>query len=290
MPSVISLAAVAACIAFARAFTFTPTGQTVELDGVAYYLPATPATSLKNIPHKLSGPGSLTPLTVVSTSNLAYGASDFSATIANFTASDDVFSSGFLEAVYVQYVGKSYGHRGNFAPKLGHGLNGTSVVWSGAMSSQDSISNGPYFLSSTGAVFEAWRLYSDFAGAFTETLVPAADGTFTVLPANLPGQSLAVAAPSRLYYTKTAEKPLAGVRLGVKDIYDVAGVRTSDGNRAWYHLYPPATKSALAIQRLVDAGAIIVGKMKTSQFANGEEATADWVDYHSPFNPIETKQ
>jgi Asp-tRNA(Asn)/Glu-tRNA(Gln) amidotransferase A subunit family amidase len=25
--------------------------------------------------------------------------------------------------------------------------------------------------------------------------------------------------------------------------------------------------------------------MKTSQFANGETATADWVDYHSPFNP-----
>ena len=25
--------------------------------------------------------------------------------------------------------------------------------------------------------------------------------------------------------------------------------------------------------------------MKTSQFANGELATADWVDYHSPFNP-----
>lgn len=25
--------------------------------------------------------------------------------------------------------------------------------------------------------------------------------------------------------------------------------------------------------------------MKTSQFANGESATADWVDYHSPFNP-----
>ena len=73
--------------------------------------------------------------------------------------------------------------------------------------------------------------------------------------------------------------------MGVKDIYDVAGVHTSNGNRAWYHLYPPATANALAIQRLVDAGAIIVGKMKTSQFANGEEATADWVDYHSPFNP-----
>jgi len=25
--------------------------------------------------------------------------------------------------------------------------------------------------------------------------------------------------PSRLYFTKTAEKPLAGVRIGIKDIY-----------------------------------------------------------------------
>lgn len=53
---------------------------------------------------------------------------------------------------------------------------------------------------------------------------------------------------------------------------------------AWFHLYPPAIANALPIQRLIDAGAIVVGKMKTSQFANGEEATADWVDYHSPFN------
>jgi len=70
---------------------------------------------------------------------------------------------------------------------------------------------------------------------------------------------------------------VSGVRLGVKDIYDVAGVRTSNGNRAWYHTYGPASVNAVPIQRLVDAGAIIVGKMKTSQFANGEEATADWV-------------
>lgn len=36
---------------------------------------------------------------------------------------------------------------------------------------------------------------------------------------------------------------------------------------------------------MIDAGAIIVGKMITSQFANGETATADWVDYHEAFNP-----
>jgi hypothetical protein len=81
------------------------------------------------------------------------------------------------------------------------------------------------------------------------------------------------------------EKPLAGVRIGIKDIYDIKGLRTSNGNRAWYWLYPPANATATPVQNLIDAGAIIVGKMITSQFANGEAATADWVDYHEAFNP-----
>jgi hypothetical protein len=78
---------------------------------------------------------------------------------------------------------------------------------------------GPYFVDgSNGAVYQAYRLYSDEIGAFTETTIANADGTYSVLPANLPGQHLAVGVPSRLYYTKTAAKPLAGVRLGVKVI------------------------------------------------------------------------
>ena len=146
-------------------------------------------------------------------------------------------------------------------------------------------------MSTAGAVFQAYRLYPDFAGAFTQPLIPSTDGTYAALPAAIPDSSSpavgvpAIGVPSRLYYTRTAEKPLAGVRLGVKDIYDIAGVKTSDGNRAWYAFYPPANKTALSIQRLIDAGAIIVGKMKTSQFANGEQATADWVDFHDAFNP-----
>ena len=110
-------------------------------------------------------------------------------------------------------------------------------------------------------------------------------GRTPVLPANVPGQSLAIAVPSRLSSTKTPDRPLAGLRLGVKDIYDIDGLKTSNGNRAWYQLYPEANQTASAVQKLVDAGAVIVGKMKTSQFANGETATADWVDYHAPFNP-----
>ncbi|POR39615.1 Uncharacterized protein TPAR_00195 [Tolypocladium paradoxum] len=37
--------------------------------------------------------------------------------------------------------------------------------------------------------------------------------------------------PSRLFYAKTPQKPLAGVRLGVKGNFDVRGLKTSNGNR-----------------------------------------------------------
>ena len=154
------------------------------------------------------------------------------------------------------------------------------------LSAPATIPSGPYFINSAGALYQPYRLYSDFAGAFTQPLIPTGNDTHAPLPASIAGiDSPTVGVPSRLYYTKTADKPLAGVRLGVKDIYDIAGVKTSNGNRAYYGLYPPRTANALPIQKLIDAGAIIVGKMKTSQFANGETATADWVDYHSPFNP-----
>lgn len=137
----------------------------------------------------------------------------------------------------------------------------------------------------TGNVYQAYRLYSDEAGAFTEGLKPNPDGSYSVLSAAIPGDyTVTIGVPSRLYYTKTAAKPLAGVRFGIKDIYDINGVKTGNGNRAFYDLYPEKTKTCEAVQRLIDAGAVIVGKMKTSQFANGETPTADWVDYHCPFN------
>ncbi|KAJ0367082.1 hypothetical protein COL26b_011437 [Colletotrichum chrysophilum] len=121
--------------------------------------------------------------------------------------------------------------------------------------------------------------------AFSETIYTNVNGKHSVLPAGLPGGGPAIAVPSRLYYKATPEKPLAGVRLGVKDIYDIAGIKTGNGNRAWYNLYPPASQTAPAVQSLIDAGAVVVGKVKTAQFANGEFANADWIDYHSPFNP-----
>ncbi|KXS97317.1 hypothetical protein AC578_10748 [Pseudocercospora eumusae] len=280
------LAWIAGLVLRSHAFAFSPTGQTVRLDGIDYYLPADPATTLQALGPlhiQASKSGGLTPLTVITSNGSAYNFQNFASTVASFKANDDVFSEGFLESIYIQYT--SARPRGYEKPSFGNATNGTETVFSSYVSQDDTIPAGPYFISAAGVVYKAYRLYPDFAGAFTEAVLESTDSTFSVLPAGVAGQSIAIAVPSRLYYTKSPEKPLAGVRVGIKDIYDVAGLKTSNGNRAWYHLYPPATENATPVQRLIDAGAIIVGKMKTSQFANGEKATADWVDYHSPFNP-----
>ncbi|KAF2853224.1 amidase signature enzyme [Plenodomus tracheiphilus IPT5] len=237
------------------------TGFTVSLTGVDYFLPPKPVASISgcNEVKTLFNDALFVPITVAS------GSAD----VTIYAEMDDVWQPGFLEAIYVQ---------GGSKP-----VNSSSTILTGTASSE--LSPGPYFINAAGHVYEAWRLFSDVQGAFTESAITNGDSSFSVLPAGTVGQQQAIAVPSRLYFTKTAEKPLAGVRIGIKDIYDIKGLHTSNGNRAWYWLYPPADHTAPPVQNLLDAGAIVVGKMKTSQFANGETATADWVDYHEAFNP-----
>lgn len=172
------------------------------------------------------------------------------------------------------------------SPYITTRLGGNRTILTEIIGSRtEKIPEGPYFLSFQGSIHRAFRLYSDHQEAFSESTYAKTNGKHNVLPARIPGGSLTVAVPSRLYYQSTPEQPLSGVRLGVKDIYDISGVKTGNGNRAWYNLYPPANTTASAVQRLVDAGAVIIGKVKTAQFANGEFASSDWIDYHSPFNP-----
>jgi len=97
--------------------------------------------------------------------------------------------------------------------------------------------------------------------------------------------ALTIAVPSRLYYTKTASLPFAGMRLAVKDNHDLSGIRTGASSRAFTKLYGPREKTAASVQKLLDLGAVAVGKTRTTQFGDTEWATGDWVDYHSPFNP-----
>jgi amidase len=77
--------------------------------------------------------------------------------------------------------------------------------------------------------------------------------------------------------------PLAGLTFGLKDVYDIAGHRTGNGNPVWLETHPPAERTASSVQRLLDAGARMVGKTHTDELAyslNGEN-----VHYGTPINP-----
>jgi amidase len=61
--------------------------------------------------------------------------------------------------------------------------------------------------------------------------------------------------------------PLAGTTFVAKDLFDVAGTVTGAGQAQWAATHPPATANAPAVQRLLDAGSVLVGKAKTSEMA-----------------------
>jgi amidase len=60
---------------------------------------------------------------------------------------------------------------------------------------------------------------------------------------------------------------LAGLRLAVKDIFDVAGYRTGCGNPQKYEDAATAEKTAPAVQAILDAGAAFAGKTQTDELA-----------------------
>jgi amidase len=79
------------------------------------------------------------------------------------------------------------------------------------------------------------------------------------------------------------EGPLAGLRLAVKDLFDLAGVPTGAGNPRWLETHEVPDEDAVAVARLRAAGARVVGKTITDELAwslNGTNA-----HYGTPDNP-----
>ncbi|MCS6825922.1 MAG: amidase family protein, partial [Caldilinea sp.] len=63
------------------------------------------------------------------------------------------------------------------------------------------------------------------------------------------------------------EAALLGIPMGIKDVLCTAGVRTTCGSRILENFIPPYT--ATAVQRLFDAGMVLLGKTNTDEFAMG---------------------
>ena len=79
-----------------------------------------------------------------------------------------------------------------------------------------------------------------------------------------------------------AQGPLAGLTFAVKDIYDVAGVKTGFGSPDWLRTHEPAARTAAAVQWLLDAGAHLVGKTHTEEMA--WSLTGENAHYGTPVN------
>ena len=77
--------------------------------------------------------------------------------------------------------------------------------------------------------------------------------------------------------------PLKGTTFGVKDVFHIAGYRTGFGHPDWLRLHPPAEITAVAVQRLLTAGATMVGKTHTDELAYS--LSGQNVHYGTPVNP-----
>ncbi|KAI0827924.1 amidase signature enzyme [Trametes gibbosa] len=267
------------------------TGRTLTLGNVSYFVPPSPVSTLNNAAFLVKpASGDLIPFSVIPTSKLVFDEKALEDTLSLWAAHDDVWSKEFLTGVYVTFNGtrgRPSTSLGSAQKKFGIDFVLRSKSFSFGVDFKTPLPSGPYFLEpATGHVFQAYRLYNDENQSFLYGTVPDGDGGYQILSARAPGAATeTIGVPSRLYFTPTKEKPLAGFRVAVKDIFDIKGLRTGCGNRAFWQLYPPKARTAPAIQRLLDGGMVLVGKAKTSQFANGETATDDWVDLHAPYNP-----
>lgn len=81
----------------------------------------------------------------------------------------------------------------------------------------------------------------------------------------------------------TGEGPLSGRTFALKDFFDAAGVPTAAGSPDWLRTHPVPEKSASVLDKLLAAGARLVGKTHTDEMAwslNGENH-----HYGTPTNP-----
>jgi amidase len=77
--------------------------------------------------------------------------------------------------------------------------------------------------------------------------------------------------------------PLSGLSFAVKDVFDVAGERTTYGCEDWDRTHPAAAGDAPVVAALLEAGARLAGKTKTVEMAFGLTGENAW--HGTPVNP-----
>ncbi|KAI0868131.1 amidase signature domain-containing protein [Hypoxylon argillaceum] len=194
---------------------------------------------------------------------------------------DDVSNDSFFKHCIICYNG------GDILPSQEPSIGSNSLsncyvcnAWK-PVQAGSCVRSGPYVLRDS-ALYQVYRLYDDPYEAFVFGVIEDSNASPHSFHKYRGGQ---IPVPSRLYSEPAStSRPLEGKRVAIKDIFDLAGVPTGVSSRDYQAFSGNAKRSANMITRLIDAGAIIVGKTKTTQFASGEHPR-DWIDYQCPFNP-----
>ncbi|TFK62724.1 amidase signature enzyme [Pluteus cervinus] len=134
---------------------------------------------------------------------------------------------------------------------------------------------------------KAYRLFRDDYQSFLFGVLPKPDGngwvqTHFTLPSDPEGAQY-IPVSSRLS-VQPSEQPLLGMRFALKDLFDAQGVPTGAGSLAYAKVNPIPETTAPSIQRLLDLGATLVGKTRTSQFAHGAHPW-EFIDIPYSWNP-----
>lgn len=77
--------------------------------------------------------------------------------------------------------------------------------------------------------------------------------------------------------------PLAGLTFAAKDVFAIAGATTGNGHPDWLRTHEPETATAPAVQRVLDAGATLLGKTRTDELCYS--LTGENFHYGTPCNP-----
>jgi amidase len=77
--------------------------------------------------------------------------------------------------------------------------------------------------------------------------------------------------------------PLTGRTFAVKDVFDIAGTPTGFGHPDWLRTHPPATATASAVQKLLEAGGTLVGRTISDEMCYS--LSGENVHFGTPRNP-----
>ncbi|KAI1630071.1 amidotransferase [Exophiala viscosa] len=208
------------------------------------------------------------PCTAIVWNDATFAPSDLEAACERFAAEDDVWSSSFLSLVLLLQPAE-----------VKHSSKSKRIF--SIDKSKNRLTDGPYVVSkSTGHIFPVYKVLPDTHHAFVSGIVQktASSSILLELPA-----SKGIPVPSKLHHS-CDDRPLAGLRFAVKDTIAIKGTKTGYGSQAWHDIAVPEKRTAPAVKLLLDAGATLIGKLKTTEFAEGTDP-CEWIDAVCPYNP-----